>query len=555
MNNNFEFITNLQYKVKALSAQVDAFKSGEKYISMKSEFDGILAAERRMTKKRTHELTEARRDIIKVRNNYFQVIDDMEKQYEKERLELKRLLEAMEKRALKAEQALDVSEEIRRDLRKQLYDAQTELEEEKGKTLKLTAQINRDYENSSISSSLKMNRDKIRNSREKTGKKPGAQPGHKGHGRKKQEPTSRTTIPVPEVFLDRTKYKPTGKIITKQVVNFKLCLVVDEFRTPEYRNLKTGQRVHADFPEGLVNEVTYGGSVKAFAFLLNTHCCVSLDKVQELITEMTGGKLQLSKGMLNGLTKEFSEKTECEQKEVFCDLLISPVMNVDFTSVKVNGENTQVAVCTAPQRTLYFARESKGHEGVKGTPVEDYQGILVHDHDVTFYNYGSQHQECLAHILRYLINSMENEPNLQWNKQMWSLIREMIHYRNSLEPDDDLDSKIVEAFVERYQKILTTAKEEYEYEPPSKYYKEGFNLYKRLDNFKDSHLLFLYDKRVPTTNNIAEKFLRSLKRKSKQVMAFRSFDSLSYLCDCMGMISLLRTKGESLYKNIASIFN
>ncbi len=48
-------------------------------------------------------------------------------------------------------------------------------------------------------------------------------------------------------------------------------------------------------------------------------------------------------------------------------------------------------------------------KGIKGTVTEDYQGILVHDHDVTFYNYGADHQECLAHVLRYLKDSIENE--------------------------------------------------------------------------------------------------------------------------------------------------
>ena len=40
----------------------------------------------------------------------------------------------------------------------------------------------------------------------------------------------------------------------------------------------------------------------------------------------------------------------------------------------------------------------------------DYQGILVHDYDVTFYNYGADYQECFAHVLRYLKDSIDNKP-------------------------------------------------------------------------------------------------------------------------------------------------
>ena len=46
-------------------------------------------------------------------------------------------------------------------------------------------------------------------------------------------------------------------------------------------------------------------------------------------------------GMINGLSKEFSTKTEAEQKRAFADLLLSPVMNADFTNAKVNGKNVQ----------------------------------------------------------------------------------------------------------------------------------------------------------------------------------------------------------------------
>jgi len=145
-------------------------------------------------------------------------------------------------------------------------------------------------------------------------------------------------------------------------------------------------------------------------------------------------------------------------------------MNTDFTTVRVNGKNMNVLVCATPDNAMYFAREHKGHEGVKGTPVEDYQNDIAHDHDVTFYNYGNKHQECLGHPSRYLKNSMENEPKLKWNQQMRELIREMIHFRNSLDPKDErdpdkIDPDRVKEFEAKYDEILDLAKEEYEYEP------------------------------------------------------------------------------------------
>ena len=61
-------------------------------------------------------------------------------------------------------------------------------------------------------------------------------------------------------------------------------------------------------------------------------------------------------------------------------------MNADFTNANVNGQSAQVLVLASPVNgaALYIGREKKGHEGVKGTPLEDYTGTVVHDHDRTF---------------------------------------------------------------------------------------------------------------------------------------------------------------------------
>ena len=555
MNNNFEYIANLQYKIKYLTTQVEAFESGEKYVAMYSGFKKLLSQRDDDIIKLKHELADAHSRMVTARKNWMQVLEDMEIEHEKELKKKDSKIKQLEDRAFKAEGMINSLGDTLKEKRIELYQLMTELEEEKGKNQELRAQVNRDYENSSIPSSMLLNPKKIPNNREKTDKKPGGQPGHKGHKRKKHKPTNQIHIPAPEKYANNSDYKPTGKIITKQMVNLNVSVTVDEYNTPEFRNIHTGQRVHADFPSGLVNEVTYGGSVKAFAFLLNTRCCVSIDNVREFLSELTQEELQISKGMINGLCKEFSKKTQAEQKEAFSSLFLSPVLNTDFTGARLNGKNIQVAVCANPNTTMYFARDKKGHEGVKGTPVENYQGILVHDHDKTFYNYGNEHQECLSHVLRYLKDSIDNEPNLKWNKQMRELIQEMIHYRKNLEYGNELKSEKVTEYENKYMSILELAKEEYEYEPPSNYYKEGFNLHLRLIKYKESHLLFLHNIRVPTNNNLSERLLRVFKRKQKQVMAFRSKDSIHYLCNSMGMINLVRAKNENLYTGISSIFD
>lgn len=555
MFGRFEYITNLQYKVKRLEAQVNGFRSGEKYREMSSNFQKQLEEKGREIKTLKRELAATRCQTVTVRKHWIQVIEDLEKEHAKTLHKKEREIKEMEERALRAERQVDVQRNKLNEKSREVYQVKTELEEEQGKNRKLLAQLNRDYENSSIPSSAKPNRKKISNNREKTGKKPGGQPGHPGHSRKKHTPTKIIEIPAPEKYADISAYKPTGRMITKQMVYLSVNLSVDEYTTTEFRNRLTGQRVHAQFPAGVVNDVNYDGSVKAFAFLLNSHCCVSMDKVRSFLSELTDEKLNISKGMISGLCKEFAKKTKTMQEEAYLDLLSAPVMNTDCTNARVNGQNSYVYVCATPEIALYFARAHKGHKGVVDTPIEDYQGILVHDHDRTFYNYGSGHQECLVHILRYLKDSTENEPDLKWNGEMRKLIQEMIHCRNSLEADEDIPLGKVADLKARFRGILDIAKEEYEYEPPSAYYKDGYNLFIRMEKYMENHLLFLHDKRVPADNNMSERMLRNYKRKQKQVMTFRSFSGLDYLCQSMSMMALLRAQSQNFYKSVVAIFN
>lgn len=557
MNISFERVTILEYRLKAVEAQLKAFRSGEKYVQMEREFQKALRKKDQHIRKQDLELSRSHSETISVRNQWFAVFEDMEMAHVRELQALRKEKEQLEQKLLKTEKQRDDALDKVTEQRRRIYALETALEEEKGKNLKLRAQINRDYENSSIPSSKALNHKKISNSREKSGRKPGGQPGHKGHGRKKQEPTSEPILlPPPPEVLEDSDFKKTSKTIVKQLVNVRMVLDVAEYRADVYYNSQTGERVHAAFPDGIKDDVNYGGSVKAFLFLLNNDCCTSIDKSRKFLSDLTDGKLNISKGMINKLSREFAQKTEQERKSLFSDLLLSPVMHTDCTNAKENGKNAYVYVCASPDGTaMYFARKKKGHEGVKGTPVEDYEGILIHDHDRTFYNYGTAHQECLAHILRYLKDSIDNEPDRTWNSQMRTLIQEMIHYRNSQERDAKPDAEKNRCFEEKYCEILQKARDEYEYIPASDYYKDGYNLYQRMEEYKTSHLLFLTDPRVPATNNEAERLLRRYKRKQQQAVSFRGFESIEYLCECMSMLIKIRQKEEAnVFNRISQIF-
>lgn len=551
-NRRAEIEMSLKMQVKHLQQQVEAFRSGEKYQRMEADYRKLEASDARKIKALEKELGHARAEVVSTRERWMRVNEDCVDAWEKERKRMEQKLARKDQEIAALKKQLAEARAEKTEQKRELYAVETELEEAKDTIKKLQAQICRDYETSSRPSSQSPDHKKIQNSREKTGRKPGGQPGHAGHGRPKQEPTRVIPLPPPREVQEHPDGYRKEKTISKQIVELEILLHVTEYRADVYYDRATGERIHADFPAGVVNDVNYGGSVKAFAFLLNTCCHVSIDKCRSFLSDLTGGKLRLSKGMVNGLCKTFAAKTEPERKAAYASLLQSPVMHADATNARYNGIHANIYVCAAPDGTvLYFAKEKKGHAGIEGTPVEHFQGVLVHDHDTTYYSYGNAHQECLAHVLRYLKDSMVNESERTWNKKMHHLLQEAIHYRNSVGPGQKPSPCKVKELEAGYRKLLEEARREYEYEPPT-WYKDGYNLYRRLAADPASYLLFLHDPAVPATNNLAERLLRDCKRKQKQAVTFRSFESIDALCSSKSVLVMMQKNQErNLFEQVA----
>ena len=556
MRISFERVTTLQYELKAAQRQLASFKSGQKFVTMKKEHEQECRRLERQIKSLQEELHRLRLEQLYARQQWFESTDDMQAEYERQIRTLQAENARLYERSIKAEAQRDAAYDKITEMRREKYQLAAELEEEKGKNQKLIAQISKDFENSSLPSSAQsIRKKKIPNNREATGRKPGGQPGHSGHGRKKQTPTRIVLLQPSQEILDDPDFRKTNRTLTKQLVNVEVCLNVMEYQADTYRNSRTGELYHAQFPDGVVDEVNYGSSVRAFLFLLNNDCCVSIDKCRDFLKNLTGGKLDISKGMISKLSQEFAEKSEPLRKSAASELFLYPVMHTDCTNARVNGQNAYVFVCAAPDGpALYYAREVKGHAGVAGTLIEDYQGILIHDHEKTFYRYGTAHQECLAHVLRYLKGSMENEPERTWNKDMHALLQEMIHYVNGLESGAGRDPEKLPEYETRYDQILEKALAEYADVPCSDYYRDGFKLATRLKGYRDSHLLFLHDSRVPATNNLAERLLRNIKRKQNQAVSLRSNKSLEFLCDSMSVLFLMRQEDGNLYDKVSAVF-
>ena len=454
---------------------------------------------------------------------------------------------------------LDVKEQLatalseNEQLRQRAEKAEAEVAMLNGTNKKLEKKLNTNFENSSLPSSALPFRKKVPNSRKPTGRKPGAQPKHKPHTATELTPTKEPVfLPPPEVFLSNPDIYATGKQIKKQLIDICIVVNVQEFITDEYRNRVTGSRCHAPFPAGVVNKVNYGPNVKALAFLLNNYYNVSISKTKQCITDITKGVVNLSTGMINNLSADFSTATESDRAKIFSLLTHSKTLYSDATVSNVNGTRKAVILCTDKNQVLYQHLEHKGHEGLAQTPLKNFEGTVIHDHDTTYYSYGSNHQECIAHILRYLVGAIENEPELKWHRQMHALLQKMIHTakRNKA----GIPPEKAKAYTQKYEAILELANEEYLLHPPSPDFRDGFNLQKRLRKYEVNHLYFLNHPEIDYTNNLSERELRKFKRKQKQAVVLRSDTGAQYICDALTIIETAKMQNKNIYDIVEAAF-
>ena len=189
MGKPFEYIGALQCENRILRKKVADYESGERFQQIQMEHQKVLDEYRRQIKRLKQTIENLRKDVRKAWKWCEEAYEDALKELNAQMKDLEHALKKAKRMRFAAEQRRDQALSEVAGLRRENSELKDQLEKTEGQNKKLLAQLNRDYENSSIPSSQSRNRRKISNNRERTGRKPGAQPGHAHHGRKKQEAT------------------------------------------------------------------------------------------------------------------------------------------------------------------------------------------------------------------------------------------------------------------------------------------------------------------------------------------------------------------------------
>ena len=420
----------------------------------------------------------------------------------------------------------------------------------------LNARLSRGPENSSVPPSAEPNRKRIPNSRARSGRKPGGQPGHRGHARKPRFPDAEVAIEPEDASCPRCgcETHATGATRTHTVTDIEVATKTIAYVSSERACPHCGKTSW-----GAENEANYGPGVKAAIAYLVGACNVSGANARDFLKQVSAGEVDVSAGSVANFMAQFSRLSEGDRRAIFDAVATSPVIGSDATFTRAEGKTSYVYVFHADDAAVFSANRTKGHAAIKGSPLEAApDATLVHDHDTSYYSYGAAHAECNVHILRYLKGVAENEPGQFWAQEMTELL---CHANDAAKAARRSGAQVDAAYIadveHRYKEILDGAVEGYAHSGAmrSKYPPEGVRLARRMRKHAKNHLLFLHDTSVPFDNNKSERLLRQAKKKVKQSGGFRSTENGQQpYCDFLTVVESAKMRGIPPMQAVRSVF-
>jgi hypothetical protein len=433
---------------------------------------------------------------------------------------------------------------------------------------KLRAQIDKNSSNSSkppSSDGFKKPPKNIPNSREKTNRKPGGQKGHKGNIPVLFENPDETIDLRPPVCECGGKIDYEGNCPKrKQVIEITLNTHVREYSGEDGICAVCGRKHRIRFPKEAHNPVNIGADTKALAAMLNIEYGMPLGKIEQFVFDMTDGKVSLTNGSIVNACKELYGKVRPSIESIKDRLFLSKVMHKDETGVKINGKQQWIHTLTANDLAYYHCDENRGNEADRRMGVlAGYGKVLVHDHLVGLYAWDCIHAECNAHLLRYLIGVIENEPEYaSYANEMTELLLDANTKRKEtkLAGKKGFSDKVIQAYEEKYDNITARWKAAISdvlgkmKSRKKRYKREGEKLCPRLIAYKDNHLLFIRDFDVPFDNNLAERTLRGIKSKTKISGGFRTPGGGNVYATVRSYTETLRRQNRNIYRGITSAF-
>ncbi len=401
------------------------------------------------------------------------------------------------------------------------------------------------------SDGLKKQPSRVRSLRERSGRKSGGQKGHRGETLRQVETPDDVVDHVPPT-CGGCDASLAGSVSTdyaaRQVFDLPEPppLVVTEHRAHVCCCANCGTQTQRQFPDGVTAPVQYGTGIGAIVVYLAAAQFLPQHRLAAAMKDLFG--ITIAAATIASMSRACATRLQGFVATLRDLVAGAPVKHLDETGFRIGGKTCWLHVAATALLTFYRTCAKRG------SLLTNVTGIVVHDHWKPYYTMqGVEHALCNAHHLRELKALVDIEKEA-WARKMQTLLRRACHATDlACESGIALTPRLIGRLRHHFEAILAEGLAFHEAQPAlgtdkarrrgRKARRTGHNLLLRLDQRKDDVLRFLYDPRVPFTNNQAERNVRMMKLRQKISGGFRSSAGAAEFADLRSVISTAQKQG------------
>ena len=255
---------------------------------------------------------------------------------------------------------------------------------------------------------------RTRSLRERSGKPPGGQKGHKGETLRQVDAPSHTVEHYPEA-CPGCGSALSGAMSTgygaRQVFDLPepRPLTVTEHRAHTCRCGHCGRLTRANFPDEVTAPVQYGPRIAAVVVYLLHYQLLPEDRLAEAMADLFG--VRLVAATIARMSRTCAGRAHGFADAVGARVKAAAVKHLDETGFRIGGRTQWLHIACTMWLTFYRISPKRG------SLLSDVMGIIVHDHWKPYYTMeGVLHALCNAHHLRELQALVDIEKE-EWAQQ------------------------------------------------------------------------------------------------------------------------------------------
>ena len=407
--------------------------------------------------------------------------------------------------------------------------------------------------------------------REKSGKKPGAQKGHKGNGLLKVSADETTVTnhyprecmkcPHMEECLNRMKCISTGHVYETKTVIVDNTHKAYEIICPLAKKLYRASLEEAN----ISSSQQYGNSIKSAILVLWSIGISSIKRIGNMMKNLF--RVSLSEGTIQNIINSFADKCDRGISVIKNYLTKAKVKGADETGLRTDGSLHWLHVVCNNKATYLYSNKKRGFDAIKEDGLLlDASGALIHDCWSSYFKLDSlTHALCLQHIQRELRGAILIEPkHEEFFQRFENLLIEMRKAKlYAIEQGkNSLKQSEISEFKKEYRVLIKEGFETFKKPKRRSRLKVGKSpegkirsLLLRLEKYEEAVFLFLDNFDVEFTNNESERSLRGSKVRQSVSKCFRTNNGLNVFAKINTILDTAKKNGIDRYRMINSVLD